>query len=101
MVLARRRRAVAEAVVARFRRSEACSTRPERWRPLNHVWRACKKMVQRSWRTPGVAGSVHTVTENTQRFSSSPATVESFTSEFVRQLRYEQGVDLGFASSDD
>ncbi|GHG52557.1 alpha-1,4 glucan phosphorylase [Flavimobilis marinus] len=44
---------------------------------------------------------MHTVTENTQRFSSSPATVESFTSEFVRQLRYEQGVDLGFASSDD
>lgn len=41
------------------------------------------------------------MTETTERFTSSPATVESFKDEFVQQLRYEQGVDLGTASRDD
>ena len=42
-----------------------------------------------------------TVTENLQRTNTSPATVDSFTQAFLRQLRYEQGVDLGFASPTD
>lgn len=41
------------------------------------------------------------MTDDTQRLSASTATVETFTQAFLRQLRYEQGVDLGFASTDD
>ena len=41
------------------------------------------------------------VTETTERSTSTPATVDSFKDEFLRQLRYEQGVELGTASRDD
>ncbi|WP_093181751.1 glycogen/starch/alpha-glucan phosphorylase [Sanguibacter gelidistatuariae] len=40
------------------------------------------------------------MTETTQEPPSSPVTVSSFADEFVRQLRYEQGVDLNFATKD-
>ncbi len=39
--------------------------------------------------------------DNTQRLSASSATVETFTQAFLRQLRYEQGVDLGYATTND
>ncbi|QIK83504.1 glycogen/starch/alpha-glucan phosphorylase [Sanguibacter sp. HDW7] len=55
----------------------------------------------RSWQVKRPTGSVQPVTENTERFISSPTTVESFKSEFCRQLRYEQGVDLVDARTED
>lgn len=45
-------------------------------------------------------GSVVAVTDTPPELPSSPVTVRSFADEFVRQLRYEQGVDFAFATKD-
>ena len=55
----------------------------------------------RSWQKYLHRGSVNAVTKNTKGLSPSPVTVETFKDEFLRELRYEQGVDLEFASDND
>ncbi|MGO1317071.1 MAG: glycogen/starch/alpha-glucan phosphorylase [Cellulomonadaceae bacterium] len=41
------------------------------------------------------------VTENSEQHPATDPTVEQFTADFLRELRYEQGVDLPFASTVD